>query len=119
LARRRRVSHQQRLRGRGIMAVKITRDVLEGYLNCEYKGWLQLGGEEGQKSDYEMMATDLRRQLHTRVVADLLARQVEGGTWQGAILAPEMLKEGLSVIVNATLVSFLSTSPPSAEKFCE
>src|SRR5271157_5359281 len=58
-------------RGR-IMAVKITRDVLEGYLSCKYKGRLQLGGEEGRKSDYEVMATDLLRQLRTRVVADLL-----------------------------------------------
>jgi predicted RecB family nuclease len=85
------------------MAMKITRDVLEGYLNCRYKGRLQLEGEEGRKSDYELMTTDLRRQLRARVVAELLARQGAGETWQGATLATETLKKGLDVIVDATL----------------
>jgi predicted RecB family nuclease len=86
-----------------IMAAKITRDVLEAHLNCKYKGRLQLDGEEGRKSDYEVMTTDVRRQLRARVVADLLARQGGGETWQGAILTTETLKKGLAVIADAML----------------
>src|SRR5271165_6018435 len=37
----------------------ISREVLEGYLNCKYKGHLKLKGEQGTKSDYEaMIGTD-------------------------------------------------------------
>ena len=31
----------------GIMATKITRDIIESYLNCKYKGHLKLTGESG------------------------------------------------------------------------
>ncbi len=35
----------------GIMTTKITRDIIESYLNCKYKGHLKLTGECGPKSD--------------------------------------------------------------------
>src|SRR5713101_8446227 len=85
------------------MAVKITKNVLEGYLNCKYKGRLQLEGEEGRKSDYEGMVTDLRQELRTRAMAELLAREGQGERWQGAILTTEIMKKGPTVIVDATL----------------
>ena len=34
------------------MATKITRAIIESYLNCKYKGHLKLAGEGGTKSDY-------------------------------------------------------------------
>jgi hypothetical protein len=34
------------------MAAKITREVLESYLNCKYKGHLKLAGEQGAQPDY-------------------------------------------------------------------
>ena len=39
------------------MATKITRDIIESYLNCKYKGHLKLAGESGTQSDYEAMTT--------------------------------------------------------------
>jgi predicted RecB family nuclease len=85
------------------MAVKITNNVLEGYLNCKYKGRLQLEGEEGRKSDFEEMVTNRRQELRRRAIAELLAREEQGEMWQGAILATETLKKGPTAIVNATL----------------
>ena len=35
--------------------MKITNEILEGYLNCKTKGHLKLVGETGTKSDYEAM----------------------------------------------------------------
>ncbi len=35
--------------------MKITNEILEGYLNCKTKGHLKLAGETGTKSDYEAM----------------------------------------------------------------
>ena len=37
--------------------MKITNEILEGYLNCKTKGHLKLAGEGGTKSDYEAMTT--------------------------------------------------------------
>src|SRR5262249_10540882 len=85
------------------MAVQITRNVLEGYLTCNHKGWLQLEGKGGQASDYEVMVTDRRQELRTRAMAELLARQGQGETWQGTILTAELLRKGPTVIVDATL----------------
>src|SRR5262249_60703462 len=53
-------------RGRGgeagrAVIVKITREVLEGYLICKYKGHLKLAGQAGTPSDYEAMMPRPRR----------------------------------------------------------
>ena len=45
----------------GNMATKITRDIIESYLNCKYKGHLKLAGESGTPSDYEVMTTAARQ----------------------------------------------------------
>src|SRR3989304_5055941 len=45
------------------MTSKITRGVLEGYLNCRYKGWLRLSGGQGHKSDYATLLTEARAQV--------------------------------------------------------
>ena len=45
------------------MPTKIARDVLESYLNCKYKGYLKLTGQQGTKSDYENLLTELRDRL--------------------------------------------------------
>src|SRR4051794_29708344 len=48
-----------RLRTRGYpVAAKITRPVLEGYLECGYKGWLRLAGEPEEASDYQQVTAE-------------------------------------------------------------
>jgi len=34
---------------------KITRDVLESYLHCKYKGHLKLSGQQGVQADFEAL----------------------------------------------------------------
>ena len=43
------------------MATKITRDIMESYLNCKYKAHLKLAGQQGTMSDYELLLTELTR----------------------------------------------------------
>ncbi len=45
------------------MAAKITRDVLESYLHCKYKGYLKLTGQQGTRSDYESLRTEMRAEV--------------------------------------------------------
>lgn len=52
------------------MPAKITKDVLESYLNCKYKGYLKLTGQQGTKSDYETLLTEMRAAVsNSRCVA--------------------------------------------------
>jgi hypothetical protein len=45
------------------MEAKITRDVLESYLNCKYKGHLKLTGQRGVKCDYETLLMERRAEV--------------------------------------------------------
>jgi len=45
------------------MAMKITRDILESYRQCKYKGHLKLAKEQGVKSDYESLLIEFRNQI--------------------------------------------------------
>ena len=42
------------------MATKITRDIIESFLNCKYKGHLKLAGQQGTRSDYELLLAESR-----------------------------------------------------------
>ena len=67
----------------GIMATKITRDIIESYLNCKYKGHLKLAGESGTRSDYEAMTTAARAASREQALAKLVARFGEGAACRG------------------------------------
>jgi hypothetical protein len=58
------------------MATKITRDVIESYLNCKYKGHLKLTGESGTISDYEAMTTAARASSREQALTRLAARSL-------------------------------------------
>src|SRR3954453_7607499 len=58
----------------GSMATKITRNIIESFLNCKYKGHLKLAGESGTPSDYETMTTAVRTSSRDQAVARLVAR---------------------------------------------
>ena len=65
------------------MATKITRDIIESYLNCKYKGHLKLIGESGTISDYETMTTAARASSREQAVARLVARFGEADACRG------------------------------------
>jgi hypothetical protein len=43
--------------------MKITRDIIESYLNCKYKAYLKLTRQQGTKSDYELLLAELRGEV--------------------------------------------------------
>jgi hypothetical protein len=83
------------------MATKITRDVIESYLNCKYKGHLKLAGKSGTHSDYETMTTAARRAAREEAVARLMARFPDAR--RGVAVTAAMLKEGAPLLADATL----------------
>lgn len=54
------------------MSAKITREILEGYLNCRYKGNLRLTGASGITSDYELMLKESRVWVRKDAAAKLI-----------------------------------------------
>jgi predicted RecB family nuclease len=85
------------------MATKITRDVLESYLNCRYKGHLKLAGERGTPSDYETMTTAARQASREEALAKLVARFGEGDSCRGVSVTSARLKQGTPLLADATL----------------
>jgi predicted RecB family nuclease len=85
------------------MATKITRDIIESYLNCKYKGHLKLAGESGTQSDYETMTTAASQASWEEAVAKLVVRLGECVACQEMAVTAATLKQGKTLLANAEL----------------
>jgi predicted RecB family nuclease len=85
------------------MATKITRDIIESYLNCKYKGHLKLAGHQGTRSDYEAMATAARASSREQAVTRVVARFGEGDAYRGMTVTDANLKQGAPLLADAEL----------------
>jgi predicted RecB family nuclease len=85
------------------MSTKITRAVLEGYLECTYKGRLRLTGEPGEESEYQKMTTEQEAQVRALAFTRLLACHPQGETCRSARLTIADLGRGLSLVLDATI----------------
>ena len=54
--------------------MKITRRIVEAYLDCNYKSYLLLNGETGTSHDYEILMNELHDQYRSRATEALLRR---------------------------------------------
>ena len=85
------------------MATKITRDIIESYLNCKYKGHLKLTGESGTQSEYETMTTAARASSREQAIAGLIARFGDGDAGRGTIVTAATLTQGAPLLADADL----------------
>src|SRR5262245_58675750 len=85
------------------MSAKITRDVLEGYLYCKFKGHLKQAGQQGTRSDYEALLLQQREEVRRRAVEKILDRHKEGQVARGIPLTASALKQGPLYVLDATL----------------
>jgi predicted RecB family nuclease len=85
------------------VATKITRDIIESYLNCQYKGYLKLAEQQGAKSDYEVLLAESRHEVKHRASDKILARYSRNEVAQDLALTPTVLKRGVAFLLNATL----------------
>lgn len=56
------------------MDSKITTAALEGYIQCRYRGFLRLSGQQGDRTEYEKLYASRRDGLQQNVFANLRAR---------------------------------------------
>jgi predicted RecB family nuclease len=85
------------------VATKITRDIIESYLNCKYKGHIKLAGESGTPSDYATMTAAARLASREEAVAKLVARFGESDACRVMAVTAATLKHGKVLLANAEL----------------
>lgn len=85
------------------MVTKITSDVLDSHLKCKYKGHLKHAGEQGTKSEYEVLVTESRRELRTQAIAKLLTRHDDAEVLRGPSLSRPILGRGMTLILDGIL----------------
>ena len=84
------------------MTTKITREILEAYLNCKTKAHLKSAGQLGNVSDYEALLISTRQEVRQQAIAKILEPTTEGEVARDIPLTAATLRAGSSVILNAT-----------------
>jgi predicted RecB family nuclease len=85
------------------MATKITREIIESFLDCRYKGYLKLAGVYGSPSAYEQLMRESRARIRLAATAKLQAQHEEGQALQRLILTLGVLKRGEQFLLEATV----------------
>ena len=85
------------------MVTKITRQILEAYLNCKTKAHLKLAGQQGIVSDYEALLIENRQAVQQRAITKILTRNPEGEVVRDISLTAATLRAGSFYLLNATL----------------
>src|SRR6516225_6256416 len=86
---------RSRTRGAFDMGRKITREVLESYLNCKTKAHLKLAGQQGIVSDYEALLLARRQEVRQQAIAKILAKPPEAEAAKDIPLTVAALQSGL------------------------
>jgi hypothetical protein len=83
------------------MSSKITQDILESYVFCRSKGYLQWTGEDGKPSDYAMFLTQARDEVRRKAMAKMLAQSHKDQVVQGTLLSTAVLRQGPLFVLDA------------------
>src|SRR5689334_7587815 len=81
----------------------ITVDVLNGYLSCKYKAYLQLSGQHGIKSDYEATLVELRQEVRLKAIEKIHRQFPEHTLTRNIALTDSALKRGAYFVLDAQL----------------
>jgi len=83
------------------MNARITQNMLESYVFCKYKGYLQGTGEHGMPSDYARFLTQSRDEVRRKATAQILAQSHKGQIVQGVPLTAAVLRHGPLFVLEA------------------
>ena len=85
------------------MTGKITRDILESFRSCKYKGYLKLMGQHGTKSDYEYLLLDMRAEVQVAAIKKILTGKAAEEISRNIVLTTSALNQGAFFVLEATL----------------
>ena len=81
----------------------ITREILESFLACKTKAYLKLHGQQGVKSDYEALSTEMRAELRERASENLISRLKPKDVMRGVKITETVLESGAAIILDVTI----------------
>lgn len=85
------------------MEAQITRDVLESYVFCRYKSYLKLIGQQGKKSDYENLLTEIRREVRLKAIERIHVQNQSNQIVSNIVLTTSALAQGALFILDACI----------------
>lgn len=85
------------------MATRITRDVLESYLHCKFKGYLKNAGQQGTKCDFEAMLAELRAEVRLKAIDTIIGCHPGDEVVRNIPLTTASLKMGSQYILDGML----------------
>ena len=85
------------------MTTRITRDFIESYLSCKYKGYLTVAGHRGTRSDYERFLAESREKVTRTAIHKILGGHSAGGIERDVRLTPATLKRGAAFLLNVSV----------------
>ncbi|MGA2259518.1 MAG: TM0106 family RecB-like putative nuclease, partial [Thermoguttaceae bacterium] len=85
----------------------LTRESLEASLHCSYKAYLRTKGEEGTKTEYEIVLAELRETLARKATERIRAACKPDEVPSGMRVAASVLKQGKPFIFDATVAADL------------
>ena len=87
------------------MPPRITLDVFEALLNCKLKAHLRLTLQEGVKSDYEAMITDLRHEVRQRAIDKIRINYNDDTIANALPVKRSTLRAGIPFVLDAELIN--------------
>jgi predicted RecB family nuclease len=93
------------------MAARITRNVLDCYVCCRYKGYLKLIGQQGTTSDYETLLTTIRDEVRLRAIDKIHAQTREDHVISNIVLTTSALERGAPFVLDAIIEDDLISLP--------
>jgi predicted RecB family nuclease len=84
---------------------KITLDILRGYLNCRYLAHLLLRGQDGIKSEYEIVLAELEQAVRLKVMDRLRNQYSDQSLVTGVVLDRSTLSKGTPFVLDGQLSS--------------
>ena len=85
------------------MTSKITTDVLDAYLNCQFKASMKLNEQQGTKSDYEIMLAARRESVRQQALDRIGKQHPLDRVERGIALNAMALKRGSAFILDAVI----------------
>ena len=86
-----------------IMSTKISREVIESFLNCRYKGHLKFAGKNGDPPEYQVLLARAQDQARSRIIEAIVARHSAEKVKRDVDLTQTTLKQGAVFILNAIM----------------
>lgn len=85
------------------MDVKISREVLEAFFDCKFKGYLKWTGQQGVGSEDECVFADLRERVKLQTIVQESRMDSSNDDARDETLNYLLLKKGLTLILSPHL----------------